>query len=637
MAVPGRASVFTYESKVHPNHVLLSLEEQRQQDVLCDVTLVTSMGQSFRAHRSVLASCSEYFSQRISSLSGQNAVITLPPEVTAAGFEPLLKFAYTSKLFIGTEDVGDIQTCVSALGFRDLDGACFDFLLPKFLSSTKGSAPKKTCCKKKCKKSLPKDVPVSDEVLLDAREVKPVADSSHQQEVPFQCSDSDAIRSQNIVCPVTPVIPFAEIARNDKTTQCPKYRKFQMACGKDTDKNQPKPVMKHNCSSPCSSNTESGSCLLGVSKQVEDLFDSESGKFHPVDVNKNVELPKITQLEMLENEEPVCKVKGNNECKDDWSIRLASPECLQNVSERMGSLAQKWLAGENYTFNMAQKQCKNAEDRITDRLMNSKENTKKRYGSLANDEAMPSTSSLEGLHFQLSKPLQDLEQSTSGWQCPKSSECEGASQSGLSSVNSGDDSDAEAYSEAYARERARQVQLPFPVEQIVEMSRNDFQELLDKQNLTREQLELVRDMRRRSKNRQAAKRCRKRKLDCIYNLQCEINKLKSEREMLIQERSRLSQLRLKTCHTMSALCQRVYAGAELPPEQLQHFANFNPAECPLTSCVPLIDSLLSSQQQQSSQLFPGRGIDDAHCPNPATTQDPQHNGNTFDKSSAGSL
>uniref|UniRef100_A0A8C6SRN3 BTB and CNC homology 1, basic leucine zipper transcription factor 1 b n=1 Tax=Neogobius melanostomus TaxID=47308 RepID=A0A8C6SRN3_9GOBI len=107
-----RSSAFTFESSLHPGHVLRSLEEQRQRDVLCDVTVVTAEGQSFRAHRSVLASCSEYFSQRVSSMCIQNAVITLPLEVRlSAGFEPLLKF--------------------------DLDGACFDFLLPKFFSSTK--------------------------------------------------------------------------------------------------------------------------------------------------------------------------------------------------------------------------------------------------------------------------------------------------------------------------------------------------------------------------------------------------------------------------------------------------------------------------------------------------------------------
>uniref|UniRef100_A0A8D3B5M0 BZIP domain-containing protein n=1 Tax=Scophthalmus maximus TaxID=52904 RepID=A0A8D3B5M0_SCOMX len=126
------------------------------------------------------------------------------------------------------------------------------------------------------------------------------------------------------------------------------------------------------------------------------------------------------------------------------------------------------------------------------------------------------------------------------------------------------------------------------------MSRNDFQQLLKQQALTCEQLEFVHDMRRRSKNRLAAQRCRKRKLDCIYNLQCEINKLKTEREKLIAERSQLSQMKLSTCHSVSALCQRVRSDANLQPEQLRVLAKYASPDCPLTSAFPHTDALLSA-------------------------------------------
>lgn len=87
MSAP-RLSVFTFESTVHCSHVLRCLDEQRLRDMLCDVTVVVE-GQSFRAHRSVLASCSEYFTLRISSLTQHGAVIILPQEVSCHLMVPI--------------------------------------------------------------------------------------------------------------------------------------------------------------------------------------------------------------------------------------------------------------------------------------------------------------------------------------------------------------------------------------------------------------------------------------------------------------------------------------------------------------------------------------------------------------------
>lgn len=148
-----------------------------------------------------------------------------------AGFEPLLKFAYTSKLLFRKDDVIEISNSASILGFRDLDEACFDFLLPKFFSNSSqssGSFLKKKCCKKKCKQRLAKEElsTITDDVVLK-KEVKPVVDSSSQQEVAWLCdmSMNSKMESKNNTGTPTPVVEGI----NDHFMKCPKYRR-QLAC-----------------------------------------------------------------------------------------------------------------------------------------------------------------------------------------------------------------------------------------------------------------------------------------------------------------------------------------------------------------------------------------------------------------------
>lgn len=84
--------------------------------------------------------------------------------------------------------------------------------------------------------------------------------------------------------------------------------------------------------------------------------------------------------------------------------------------------------------------------------------------------------------------------------------------------------------------RAKALHIPFTVDEIVRMPVDSFNSMLSKYYLTDLQVSLIRDIRRRGKNKVAAQNCRKRKLDIILNLEDDVCNLKAKKETLKRER-----------------------------------------------------------------------------------------------------
>lgn len=98
--------------------------------------------------------------------------------------------------------------------------------------------------------------------------------------------------------------------------------------------------------------------------------------------------------------------------------------------------------------------------------------------------------------------------------------------------------------------RARAMCIPFSVLQIVNMPVEEFLEVLDGHGFSPEQVTLLRDIRRRGKNKLAAQNCRKRKLDAITGLQEEVARLQAQRDRLLREKQ-------LTAKTMCAVGQQI--------------------------------------------------------------------------------
>lgn len=68
---------------------------------------------------------------------------------------------------------------------------------------------------------------------------------------------------------------------------------------------------------------------------------------------------------------------------------------------------------------------------------------------------------------------------------------------------------------------------------------DEFNERLSKYDLSEAQLSLIRDIRRRGKNKVAAQNCRKRKLDQILSLADEVKGMRDRKMLLLRDRDNM--------------------------------------------------------------------------------------------------
>ncbi|XP_071197663.1 nuclear factor erythroid 2-related factor 2-like [Salvelinus alpinus] len=87
-------------------------------------------------------------------------------------------------------------------------------------------------------------------------------------------------------------------------------------------------------------------------------------------------------------------------------------------------------------------------------------------------------------------------------------------------------------------QRAKALQIPFTVDMIIDLPVDNFNEMMSKHQLNEAQLALVRDIRRRGKNKVAAQNCRKRKMENITELEYDLDSLKEEKERLQTEKTK---------------------------------------------------------------------------------------------------
>ncbi|XP_007528616.1 transcription regulator protein BACH1 [Erinaceus europaeus] len=652
----SESSVFAYESLVHSANVLLSLDDQRKKDVLCDVTVLVE-GQRFRAHRSVLAACSSYFHSKLVGQADAQLHISLPEEVTVKGFEPLIQFAYTATLYLSKDNVDEVCKCVEFLGVRDIEESCFQFLRFKFLDSTadQQECPRKKCYSSHCQKP---DINFSllDQRDLEVDEVEELLKNKNAQ-MP-QCKLSRCQGNPEVSPPLqdspsrtSETMCLEKDAALSLPSLCPKYRKFQKAFGTDRVRPVESDVEDVHTSSVLTVETSENKSL-GAVQDCADLQvmlkceESSSAMEH--EETKTVDPASQCPSERTEETSPPCKssadppglyplslfhtydqygdlsfvgvqnttaltekplsgvdaqeekafgesqdlhLKSEPVPREDGSLASDRSSVEREVAEHlakgfwsdicsMDSPCQVQLSptvtkdGSEQTYPQKRSECPWLGIRISE----SPEPGQRTFTTLSSVSCpFISTLSAEGCSSSLEIGNDDYASEPPQEPCPYT--C-------VISLGEDSETDTEGDSESCsAREQECEVKLPFNAQRIISLSRNDFQSLLKMHKLTPEQLDCIHDIRRRSKNRIAAQRCRKRKLDCIQNLESEIEKLQNEKENLLKERDHILSTLGETKQNLTGLCQQVCKEAALSQEQIQVLAKYSASDCPLSFLI----------------------------------------------------
>lgn len=112
--------------------------------------------------------------------------------------------------------------------------------------------------------------------------------------------------------------------------------------------------------------------------------------------------------------------------------------------------------------------------------------------------------------------------------------------------------------------RAKALGIPLEVHDIINLPMDEFNERLSKHDLSEAQLSLIRDIRRRGKNKVAAQNCRKRKLDQITSLADEVRTVRDRKARTQREHSALLAERQRIKERFAALYRHVFQNLRDP-------------------------------------------------------------------------